>query len=274
MSGKDDSRWPQRRIDAAAKAAFLGSLRRGERREDAAAAAGFSMMGFYGARGRDPAFKAEWVKALATSAAAERRLRAYAGRGTPGEARIASANRRIYQRRWHRNVRFTAERQAIFLAHFALTCDTTAAAAAAGVSESTITYHCRHDPAFAEAYAQALQEGYVFLEAEALRLRLAAQKKLRAAIEAAGDTVPPRLAACPECGRVADDRRSTAEEGAEFDRIMKLLARWDRKPRRVDSRFKEGGRRQRWTFEEAIALLDKKLRALGVRISAPPPAEE
>ena len=52
---------------------------------------------------------------------------------------------------------------------------------------------------------------------------------------------------------------------------MKLLARWDRKPRRVDSRFKEGGRRQRWTFEEAIVLLDKKLRALGLRTSAPTP---
>ena len=47
---------------------------------------------------------------------------------------------------------------------------------------------------------------------------------------------------------------------------MKLLARWDRKPRHPDSRFKEGGRRQRWTFEEAIALLDKKLRGLGIPI--------
>jgi hypothetical protein len=54
---------------------------------------------------------------------------------------------------------------------------------------------------------------------------------------------------------------------------MKLLARWDRRPRRPDSRFKPGGRRQRWTFEDAIALLDKKLRALGLRTSAPPPAD-
>ncbi|HEV7660163.1 MAG TPA: hypothetical protein VGO55_09990 [Allosphingosinicella sp.] len=68
MSGKEDSRAPQRFIDAAAKAAFLASLRRGERREDAAAAAGFSIMGFYGARRRDPVFKAEWTEALATSA--------------------------------------------------------------------------------------------------------------------------------------------------------------------------------------------------------------
>jgi hypothetical protein len=30
-------------------------------------------------------------------------------------------------------------------------------------------------------------------------------------------------------------------------------------------------RRQRWTFEEAIELLDRKLRALGLRTTAPPP---
>jgi hypothetical protein len=259
MSGKDESRRRQRFIDAAAKAAFLAGLRRGESREDAAFIAGFSLMGFYNVRARDPAFRAAWTEALATSAAAERRVRAYAERDSRlerGELRIASANRRVYQRRWHRTVRFTAERQAIFLAHFAMTCDTTASAAAAGVSESTVTYHCRNDPAFAEAYAQALREGYALLEAEVLRRRLAAQKKLRAAIEAAGSTLPPRLA---------------AEEGAEFDRIMKLLARWDRNPRRVDSRFKPDGRRQRWTFDEAIALLDKKMRALGLRTSVPPP---
>lgn len=114
MSGKDDSRRPQRLIDAAAKAAFLAGLRRGESREDAAFAAGFSLMGFYGARSRDPAFKAAWTEALAASAAAERRTGAYAerdGRLERGELRICGANRRRYQRRWRRNVRFTAERQ-------------------------------------------------------------------------------------------------------------------------------------------------------------------
>jgi hypothetical protein len=51
-----------------------------------------------------------------------------------------------------------------------------------------------------------------------------------------------------------------AEEGAEFDRIMKLLARWDRQPRRPDSRFKPGGRRQRHSFDDAIAMIEKRLR--------------
>jgi hypothetical protein len=258
MSGKDDSRGGQRRIDAPAKAEFVAALRRGARREDAAAEAGFSLMGFYGARRRDPAFKAEWADALAATPAAERRERAYAERGERGEIRIASANRRIYQRR-RRYVLFDARAQAVFLTHFAATCDTKASAEAAGVSESTVHLHCRTDPAFAEAYRAALAEGYVHLEAEALRQRLAAQKKLRAAIEAAGPAAPPALA---------------AEAGAEFDRIMKLLARWDRKPRRADHDFKPGGRRQRWTFEEAMVLLDKRLRALGLRTPPPPDVAE
>jgi hypothetical protein len=257
MSGKDDSRGRRRSIGAPAKARFVAALRGGARREDAAAEAGFSLMGFYGARGRDPGFKAEWTQALATSAAAERRACAYAERGERGErgeVRIASANRRIYQRRQRRNVRFDAAAQAVYLADFAANCDTKAAAAAAGVHESTVRLHRRNDPAFAAGHDEALAEGYRNLEEESVRLRLAAQKKLRAAIEAAGPRRPPSLA---------------AEEAAEFDRVMKLLARRDRKPRRADTRFTPGGRRQRWTFEEAIVLLDKKLRALGLRTPRP-----
>jgi hypothetical protein len=262
MSGKDESRPGQRRIDAAAKAAYLAGLRRGESREDAAFAAGFSLMGFYNARARDPAFKAEWTEALATAAAAERRACAYVERGERagrGELRIASANRRIYQRRWRRNVRFDARAREVYLAHFALTCDSKAAAAAAGVHESTVYYNLSTDPAFAEANCEALARGYVRLEAEALRMRLEAQRKLHAAIDAAAPALPRALA---------------AEEGAEFDRIMKLLARWDRKPRRSDSRFKLGGRRQRHSFDDAIAMIEKKLLGLGIPIKPfPPPGE-
>jgi hypothetical protein len=273
MSGNDDSRAPQRRIDEPAKATFLAGLHRGESREDAAFAAGFSLMGFYGARSRDSAFKAGWTEALAASAAAERRLRAYAERGerlARGELRIASANRRAYQRRRRRNVRFHADAQAVYLTHFAAHCDTRAAAAAAGVHESTVRLHRRNDPAFAEAHDAALAEGYRQLEEETVRLRLAARKRLRAAIEAvcpersrgAGPRRPLALAACPECSR-------RAEEGAEFERIMKLLARWDRKPRRPESGFKPGGQRQRWTFEMAMIALGRRLEALGIPIPSP-----
>jgi len=276
MNGKGDSRSGQRRIDGAAKAQFLEALRRGERREDAAHAAGFSLMGFYGARRRDPAFRADWREGLATSAAAERRSQAYAERGRPGERgelRLSPVNRRIYQRRWRRNVRFDAKAQAVFLAYFALTCDTKASAAVAGVSVSTVTLHCRTDPVFAEAYRQALMEGYIALEAEAVRQRLAAQQRLREAIETAGDGPPLHLqgrgtaegggGACPHCGRAAED------PDAEFDRVMKLLARWDRKPRNAERVFKPGSRRHRPTFDEAIRALDRWMRGIGAR-SGPP----
>src|SRR3954469_6433913 len=209
MSETGDSRGGRRRIDAAAKAAFLAALRGGARREDAAEAAGFSLMGFYGARSRDPVFRADWTEALAAPPAAGRRARAYEERGTErGEVRIAPANRRLFQRRRRRHVRFDAAAQAAYLAHFAANGDSRAAAAAAGVSASTVRLHRRTDPAFAEADRQALAEAYEFLEVESVRQRLAAQKQLRAAIEAAEPDPPPSL---------------IAEAGAEFDRTMKLL---------------------------------------------------
>lgn len=244
-----------RRIGAAAKARFLAGLREGLCREDAAAAAGFSLTGFYGARRRDPVFAADWSEALALPPAAERRARAYAGRG---EVRIAPANRRFLQRRRRRHVRFTAERRETYLVHFVATGDRAAAAEAAGVSPATVDYHRRRDPEFAAVHREALALCYERLEVEALRLRLSVQARLRAAVEAAGDSPPRAL---------------LAEAGAEFDRIMKLLDRFDRKPRRPDARFTPGGRRQAWTFEDSIELLYRKMKALGVKLPDMPRAE-
>jgi hypothetical protein len=249
----DDSDRGKRRIDEAAKAAFLAALRGGARREDAAEATGFSLMGFYGARSRDPVFKTAWAEALAAPAAAARRVRAYEERG---EVRIAPANRRVFQRRRRRNVRFDSTAQAVYLAHFATCGDSRPAAAAAGVHVSTVRYHRRNHSAFAEADKQALAEAYESLEIESVRQRLAAQKQLRAAIEDAAPNPPPGL---------------VADYGAEFDRTMKLLARLDRKPRRPDH---HGPRHGRWTFEQAIALLEKRMRALGLIKGPLPGARE
>lgn len=274
MHGSIDSRRPQRIIGAPAKATFLAALRRGVPREDAAAEAGFSLTGFYGARRRDPAFAADWAEALAAPEAAGRRARAYEERGK-GELRIASANRRLVQRQRRRHVRFTLERQELFLEHFAASGDTKAAAEAAGISEATVHLHRRLHAEFAECYDEALASAYPKLEADALRLRLEAQARLRAAVargacrdpreikrssraQSRGEVEGRGLTKCPTCGHDPDD-------DAQFDRNMRLLARRDRKRRRVDSRFTPGGRRQRWTFEEAIELLDKRMRALGLR---------
>lgn len=246
---------PQRSIGPEAKSAFLAGLREGLRREDAAAAAGFSLMGFYGARRRDPGFSAEWSDALALPPAAGRRALAYEQRG---EDRIAGANRRPLQRRRRRNVRFTAERREIYLAHFVATGDRAAAAAEAGVSPSTVDYHRRHDPAFAEACRSAYSECLVWLEAEAVRLRLAAQARLRAVVEAAGGT---------------PHRALLADQGAEFDRIMKLLDWFDRKPRRPAANVHPDSRHAPWSFDRAVAALEKRLDALGY-IRTPCPPEE
>ena len=141
-----------------------------------------------------------------------------------------------------RHVRFDERRKGVFLVHFARSCDLIAAAAEAGVCERTVYYHLQRDQAFAEAFRAALEEGYRWLEAEAVRARIEAQERLRAAIEeaeAAGAPVP------------------AAEEGVEFDRAMRLLERWDRGGGRLGRREVGHGRQRRWTFEEAIAALDK-----------------
>lgn len=257
MHGPIESPRPQRVIDAEAKAAFLAALRRGVTREDAAAEAGFSLTGFYGQRRRDPGFAAGWTEALAAPSAAVRRTSAYAARGA-GEVRHSCANRRLYQRQRRRHVRFTLERQEDFLEHFAATGDTKASAAAAGVSESTVHLHRRLNPEFAEYYRQALAIAYPRLEEEALRLRVAARKRLRAAVERGGRTPPGRAPeACPVCGCCPD-------EDAAFDRTMRLLARWDRKQRRVENPL-DGGRQHRREIFDVIAAMDKRLRALGLR---------
>jgi hypothetical protein len=254
MSGKPDSPGAGLVIDTAAKAVFLAAMRQGMRLQEVADGFGVTLQAFYAARRRDPQFAAQWQEMHELSAAAER------GHGPPdegragglGEGRIAPNNRRGLQRRKMRHVRFTEKRRETFLAHFSWSCDTLAAAAEAGVCESTVHSHRRKDPGFALEYEEALEQGYVLLEAEALRQRLAAQERLRAAMDGAEPLV-------------------AGETAAEFERMLKLLARRDRKARGPDRRAAPGGRRQVWTFDAAIVLLDERLRALGVEVPALPP---
>lgn len=242
MSDESDSPPPPRRlIDAAVKARFLAALRAGATREAAAAACGFPLSSFYTARGRDPLFHCAWMWAR-DLAAIDERGGALALRTAEGERiRIAPANRRPLQRRRMSWVRFTEGRQQIYLDHFAGTADAEAAAAAAGVSSDTVDAHCRKHPEFAALRDETLHFAYAKLEAEAVRQRLDAQARLRENLEPAG------------------------EMAQEFERVMKLLARYDRRDGRVGRREVGRGQQRRWTFEEAIAALDKRLRALGLR---------
>jgi hypothetical protein len=164
-------------------------------------------------------------------------------------------NRRLLQRRKLRHVRFTEARRKVFLAHFCWSCDAVAAAAQAGVCERTVYEHRRKDPVFARLFLEALEQGYIRLEVESVRQRLAAQERLREAIESS-DPVP-----------------LAGEIGAEFERVMKLLARWDRRDGRIGPRERSPGSERVATFEEAIVALDKALVAFGVRRGIIPPGE-
>lgn len=142
----------------------------------------------------------------------------------------------------------------MFLAHFAWSCDLFAAAADAGVSERTVYVHLRTDAEFHALFQAALEQGYAWLEAEAVRQRLAAQRRLAAALEAAE---PGAEGASPGAG-------TEAERAGEFERVMKLLARWDRKQGRAPAmRRHRPSAEQAWTFEEAITALEKRLKAVG-----------
>ena len=60
----------------------------------------------------------------------------------------------------------------------------------------------------------------------------------------------------------------SGEIAREFDRVMALLARWDRKGGKVGLR-PAGLRGRVWTFDAAIEAIEKKLRAIGIRIREP-----
>lgn len=263
MGGARKKRGRPAIIVAAVKVAMLGAIREGRRLGEVAAAYGVTLQAFYSARRRDPLFAAAWRDAHSLSAEAERR-RARADRGAApgGEVRIVPNHRRPLQRRRLRHVRFDDRRRGIFLTSFARSCNLVAAAAEAGVCERTVYNHIRKDPDFAMAFQAALGEACAWLEAEAVRMRLEGQARLRAAIDAA------------EAEEDFEARREAlaaplAQAGAEFDRTMKLLARWDRRDGRIGLREVGQGRQRHSTFEEAIEAIDRKLRALGLRSKTP-----
>jgi hypothetical protein len=73
-------------------------------------------------------------------------------------------NRRIQKRKAPRGF-FTQDRRQVFLDHLAACCNVTAAAAAAGVGVTTVYEARRRDPAFAQAWDEAIEAGYATLEA-------------------------------------------------------------------------------------------------------------
>jgi hypothetical protein len=230
MGKRNDSGRSGRRVDDVAMGVFLQALRRGAVLDDAARAAGFSVSSFLRQRKRDPAFAEAWEEAIEISSAPRF---------------IAPGNGRKWQLKKTRRLRFEGWRKEVFLAHFAASCDLRSAAEAAGVHEVTVNRHRNKDAEFDAACERALQIGYAKLEAEALRQRLEAQQKLR------GEIVP------------------SAETAMEFERVLKLLERWDKRR----GRAARNGRAKDWSFEEALSEIDRSLRALGLRRGIAPPDE-
>lgn len=220
---------PKRRVDALAMGQFIQALRRGAGVEEAAKAAGFALSSFYRKRRADPEFAAVWADAMEASNAP--RL-------------IRPGNGRRLQLRKTRQLRFTAARKDVFLAHFAGTCDLAAAAEAVGVSVATVRNHRLKDPEFAYGCEAALEQGYKHLEEEAVRERLAAQERLRTGIVPAG------------------------EAAAEFDRQIKLLGQWRRRDGRLGPQARSREMLKRWSFDDAMKALEKRLK--GLKIPIPP----
>lgn len=237
-------------------AAFLFGLARGATVEGAAAAAGMKASTLYYRRKRCAVFARVWREALEA-------WDADAAEGADGDEERATIVRghagRGLMRKRKRPVEFDRDRKQAFLDHFAETCNLEASAAAAGISLAPVYRALKTDPAFAEGFEEALHAGYLFLEAEALRQQREAQKKYR-----------------------INPKGEGAAQAQSFERTMQLLREYKRangpstslRTGSVGRRApRRGGERVRWTFEDAMTALEKKLKAFGVEIPEGP-AEE
>jgi len=223
-------------LDAREMAAFVMAVERGATIGAAAREAGVAVSTLYYRRRVSLPFAQAWAEAAAKSA----RPMLVA----------ASGGRKLVLRRG-RPVKFDRARKQAFLDHFAGTCNLEAAAKAAGICVNSVYRALASDPAFAEGFEEALKAGYQLLEAEAVRQQREAQKKYR--ISPKGDP---------------------AAQAQSFERTLQLLREYKRPGGGVGRRAAlRGDARSRWTFDEAMVALEKKLKNFGVEIGeeAPPP---
>lgn len=138
-----------------------------------------------------------------------------------------------------RRLRFAGRRRLRFLAAFEASCNTSRSCGETGVHTATVYRHIKRDPGFRGDCCTAYRRGTAGLERE-----LAARRAARARRWARHEIVP--------VGRPSGD----------FEQVMKLLARWDRRDGTFGPREVRYGRMKRMSFDEAIALLAKRLRSL------------
>lgn len=214
-------------LTPAAQAGFLAALEGGVLIVAAARSAGVAVSSLYCRRHRDAAFAEAWEEAVAWSST-------HAWRPLPGRP-----GRLVKRRR----TRFVGWRREVFLAQLALTCDLTWAAETAGVDRSAAYRALARDPGFARAAVAAMGRGFARLERLAVREREAEAARLRAEIEPVGELV------------------------FDFDKALRLMRRWERPDGSIGPRFVRHGRQKGCTFGDAMAMLDRRLRGLGIPIA-------
>jgi len=222
-------------LTPAAEVAFLVALRGGAGVAAAAAEAGVALSTLYCRRRRDPLFDSAW--SLAAEASSGWRWDEETGR----KVRSAGTVRRL---------RFAGRRRAAFLAVLERDCNTDRAAGETGVNPATVRRHLQADPEFGRDAGEALRRGFEALGRE----REAAWAAIRAGI-ASGEgqwEIVPR-------GRITSD----------FDEQMRLMARYERRDGTLGPRRVRHGWMRSMSFEDAIVLLDRKLRWMGVEVGEP-----
>jgi hypothetical protein len=147
-----------------------------------------------------------------------------------------------------------------FLEWFAATCNCSLSARKTGFHYRTVLRHWREDEAFGERCEAALRMGYKRLEELALRAAEEALSPKRRR-PPAGDRAPPE-----EHFRM--DPMTAVQLLREHKRHLAGLAGGSGRD------AKPGAPLKRMSFDEAIALLDKKLRALGARHGVAAPEDE
>lgn len=223
-------------------AAFLFGLAQGATVQGAARAAGMSAQTLYYRRKRCAVFARAWREALEAWDAEAAEADAAADGGEARETIVRWHAGRGPMRKRKRPVEFDRKRKQAFLDHFAETCNLEASAAVAGISLSAVYRALKTDPAFAEGFEEGLKTGYLFLEAEAVRQQREAQKAYRISPKGNG-----------------------AAQAQSFERTMQLLREYKRGQGRIGRRPVEA-RLTRWSFEESMAALEKRLKVLGIRV--------
>lgn len=174
----------------------------------------------------------------------------YADKGTTTKVIRPAANRALQQRK--PNPRVPPAKIRLFLATLAETCNVKRAAEHAGVPTETLYWRRRHNPAFAEAWRQALAIGYERLEEELLRLSLSS-------LTEGASLFDPKEALQPGSGL-------TAKANGTPDVQLALLL-LNRHRASVEGTGQPHTRPRRATAEQTDALLRKKLDALAKRLA-------